>query len=117
MLCNDTLEERYRDRRIPDALRIDHHDRAIRAHTQARYLPPFHPLRAKKEAGRIQKRGERRIQRASRTIGSAESSRAHQHVVRIGIHLGSKIGRAHSCCDKVAGAASSAPLPLRLGRR
>jgi hypothetical protein len=52
---DNSLEQRRRDTRIPDALRVDDYDRTARAHTKAWRLPPLHTAGTEQEAFTLEK--------------------------------------------------------------
>jgi hypothetical protein len=94
MFDDDSLEQRRRDTRIPDALRVDDYDRATRADAEARRLPSLHATGAEQKAFALEKSRQQLVQRPSTRIWSAKRAHADQYVARIRVHAwqGSDLG-------------------------
>jgi hypothetical protein len=87
VLDDDSLQQRRRDLGVPDALRIYDDDRSVATHAEARGFTALHALGAKEQVLALEQLGEQRVELLSATIGRAEVARAHQHVMRVRLHL------------------------------
>src|SRR3954471_20670030 len=87
VLDHDSLEQRRRDLRIPDAIRIHDHNWPVAANAEPRRLTTFDTLWAEQEVFPLQQLGEQRIELATTAVGRAKSSGAHEHMTRVRLHL------------------------------
>src|SRR5947208_6027993 len=80
---DNALEELGRHVAVPDAIRIDHHDRTAGAHTKARRLTTLHATRSEQQSFALQQCRKSRIQLPPTTIRRAEATDADENVTGI----------------------------------
>ena len=83
MLDDNSLEKLGRNVRVPHAFTIDDNDRASCTYAKTGRLTSLDPVRPEKKSLALEQRRKQRIQRPSATIGRAESSRAHEYMMRV----------------------------------
>ena len=108
VLDDDSLQQRGRDLRVPNALRIHDDNRSVAAHAEARCLAPFHAPRAEEQILPLQKLGEKRIELTSARVGRAEIARAYEDMSRVRLHL-RLLRVVHSAKDTRAEPSSTCP--------
>src|SRR6266550_8318919 len=87
VLDDDALEQRWCYRRVPNAFRIHHDDRAVAAHAEARRLTSFYARGAEKQIFTLEELREQRIKFSPTAIGRAEFASAYEHVTGVRLHL------------------------------
>jgi hypothetical protein len=87
VLDDDPLEEGWRNACVPDAFRVDHHDRPASAYAEARRLTALHTSRSEEQILAFEQPGEQTVERASSAIRRTESTSADEHVATIRFHV------------------------------
>ena len=83
MLYDDALEELGGYAGIPYTFGIHDNDGASCTYAKTGRLTALDPVRPEKKSLALEQRRKQRIQRPSATIGRAESSRAHEYMMRV----------------------------------
>src|SRR3954470_7555644 len=86
MLDDNPLQKLRCHFRVPDPVRIDHHDRTIAANAQAWRLAALHASRTEEQIFALQQLRQQRIDLASTTFRRAETARADQDVPGVRLH-------------------------------
>ena len=100
MLDHNSLQQLRRDVRVPDTLRIDHHNWPTGADAKTWRLAALHAARTEEQVLALEQRRELRVNRTTTAIGRTEAADAHNDVAHIRLH--ERLGRIHRL-DSVAG--------------
>ena len=86
VLDDDALEQRGRDRTVPDALRVHNDNRPAGADAQTWRLATLDAARAEQQPFTLEKLRQKGVECMTSAIGRAEAARAHQHMSRVRLH-------------------------------